>query len=269
MPDLCFITTCMGRLSFLKQTLKLAIAQPDASVVVVDYSCPEGCGDWVERYFPGVTVVRVPGEKHYNQSRARNAGLAAADAPWICFFDCDVRLAPSFAETLRRARRPRTFLRADPWTPPLFGTFVVEQAVIREVGAYDDVYEGWGNENGDLFNRMELAGIQPLAFPGELIAHIDHDDDARTAFHEVKEKMVSFTANRLYMRVKLDHMGATGSELPRKKRQELYRRVCEVALPRLARNEPFEIEFEVSKAKMLGGHEFTRTFRYRIEPPLS
>ena len=48
MAEICIITTCMGRLAHLRQSLPSFTAQPDTSVVVVDYSCPERSGEWVE-----------------------------------------------------------------------------------------------------------------------------------------------------------------------------------------------------------------------------
>ena len=49
MADLCFVTTCMGRLAALRQTLGPMLDQAEGSrIVVVDYTCPDGAGDWVD-----------------------------------------------------------------------------------------------------------------------------------------------------------------------------------------------------------------------------
>src|SRR4051812_16837551 len=100
MPTITLITTCMGRLEFLKQTLPAAIAQRDTTVVVVDYSCPQNCGLWVESSFPQARVIRIEGQDRFNLARARNSGVEACQTPWLGFLDADILLAPTFSETV-------------------------------------------------------------------------------------------------------------------------------------------------------------------------
>ena len=96
-PALTFVTTCKGRLRYLKQTLPLLAAQPGTACVVVDYGCPDHCGDWVQGNLPQVTVVRWPDRKGFNIAHARNLGVAAATSDAICLIDSDIRAAPDFA----------------------------------------------------------------------------------------------------------------------------------------------------------------------------
>src|SRR5262249_23829435 len=49
-PRVWFITTCMGRLAALRRSLPTLCGQPNSRVVVVDYSCPEQAGAWVETH---------------------------------------------------------------------------------------------------------------------------------------------------------------------------------------------------------------------------
>src|SRR5690349_8864227 len=95
--QITYITTCKGRLGHLKETLPRAVAQ-GLKCIVVDYSCPESSGAWVESNFPDVTVVRVEGQAGFSAAKARNAGAAVADTPWLAFVDADIVLAPRFAE---------------------------------------------------------------------------------------------------------------------------------------------------------------------------
>ena len=74
MQLLSYITTCKGRLSHLQQTLPRIADQPHVECIVVDYGCPERCGDWVEAHHPNVMVVRTGPTEGFNASRARNAG---------------------------------------------------------------------------------------------------------------------------------------------------------------------------------------------------
>ena len=93
MNTIALITTCKGRLHHLRETLPLMASQGADEIVVVDYGCPDGAGDWVEREFPGVRVVRVDDDPGFCLPRARNAGARASSARWLAFVDADVKLA--------------------------------------------------------------------------------------------------------------------------------------------------------------------------------
>src|SRR5438128_5771015 len=100
MPQLTFVTVCMGRVAFLKQTLGRMIGQLDSACILVDYSCPERAGDWAEQAHPSVQVLRLPGHTTINIGAARNAGARLVKTPWICFVDCVVVLGAAFTATL-------------------------------------------------------------------------------------------------------------------------------------------------------------------------
>ena len=138
MREICLITTCMGRLAHLQQSLAAAVAQPHCSCVVVDYSCPERCGDWVEQHYPAVKVVRVPSPGGlFNISRARNCGVAVADSPWLCFVDADVILNPQFSECVLPLLHPKSFYLASPSVNELTGTVLHTP----EVGVASDIVQ--------------------------------------------------------------------------------------------------------------------------------
>jgi glycosyltransferase involved in cell wall biosynthesis len=223
-PTLCFVIACMGRLSHLKETLASAVSQPGCSCVVVDYSCPDHCGDWVEANFPQVRVVRVEGKSTYSQSIARNAGARAVEADWICFRDADVVLAPSFAEQVMPLLRPGGYYLGDPLDDvALCGTFVCARSDFVRIGGYDEVYEGWGDEDLDVYDALENFGVERRPFASSLLRHLAHDDATRTRFHEVKETARSRTINMIYRCAKFDLMRVMRKEMPLEERQALYR----------------------------------------------
>ena len=151
----------MGRLEFLKQSLPTIVAQPHSSCVVVDYSCPERAGDWVRKSYPEVKVVSVEGQTRFNLSAARNAGLAAASGPWICYFDCDVLFAPSFVETVGGQLAAGCYYHPAPRTDMgLWGTILVARDAIDRVGGYDEIYQGWGDDDIDFVTALEFAEQQ-------------------------------------------------------------------------------------------------------------
>ncbi|HEY4997615.1 MAG TPA: glycosyltransferase, partial [Usitatibacter sp.] len=141
MTRLAYVTTCMGRLEHLKQSLPRAAGQPDVSCVVVDYSCPDRAGNWVEQHFPGVKVVRIEGETRFNASRARNAGAAAAgDVEWLGFFDADILLDESFAKVVLPTLRRGSFYRSDAVTRQSWGSVICRRDDFIAAGRYDEAY---------------------------------------------------------------------------------------------------------------------------------
>src|SRR5262245_62089015 len=101
MANVAFVVTCMGRLAHLQQTLPRLVEYEDCECVVVDYSCPERSGEWVEQNYPRVTVARVPGQKGFSKSIAINRGVEEASAPWICLTDADYFLDPAYFRKLQ------------------------------------------------------------------------------------------------------------------------------------------------------------------------
>src|SRR6476661_4950454 len=111
---IAFVTTSKGRLHHIKETVPLMVAQGAAEVIVVDYSCPDKTGDWVEANFPSVKVVRVTDDPGFSVGRARNLGAAQSTADWMVFIDGDVKAAPGWHDWMQKHLSPGRFYRAAP-----------------------------------------------------------------------------------------------------------------------------------------------------------
>jgi hypothetical protein len=272
MSELCFITTCRGRLASLKESLPTFVAQPGTSCVVVDYECPQGTAAWVTKHFPQVRVVHVTDSPRFELSRARNLGAEAADAPWLCFVDADVCLAPHFAATVVPLLEPRCFYQAEPRARELWGTCVVQRDDFRRIEGYDEVLQGWGAEDGDLYARLKMIGTRLRTFPGELLTPVPHDESARVQYYEVKDYWLNCAANRVYCRAKLDLMIIKQGNLPQQMRAKLYDRLYHATLEAHADGEPLEIgiplyEFDTQGCGPLEARLYYRLPRPRGIPP--
>lgn len=267
-PRLCFVTVCMGRLAHLRRTLPAALAQPGCRVVVVDYSCPDRSGDWVEHAHPEAVVVRVPGRCEFNPAVGRNAGARAADAPWLCFLDADVAVASGFAEAVLPRLAPGGYYRPAPTPTGTFGTVIVGRADFARVGGYDECYRGYGCEDGDLYAGLRAAGVAERAFPGELLEHLPHPDADRTRFFEIKDLWESVAVGRVYQRIKFDLMGRTDGPLAPADRERLYALVRPVVRGWWAagRAGPVEVEVPAEIPDPAGGPAAARRLTYRFDP---
>jgi glycosyltransferase involved in cell wall biosynthesis len=265
MSDLCFITTCMGRLKALQQTLGSMVGQSDgAGVVVVDYSCPDRAGDWVEAHHPLVRVVRAPGRGQFNLAAARNIGARHADAPCLCFVDADVVLDPGFAAAIRPALAPGGFYRARSDDPGLGGTFVCARADFERVGGYDEVYPCWGEEDNDFFDALQFVGLEQRSFPAALVRHLPHDDAVRTRFYPVADKALGHAINRVYRILKWDTARLRRELLSVEMRRGLYEKVAEVVTASFRSGRPGELTIHLPVGLVPGDWTLSRSLSYRL-----
>lgn len=213
------VVPCKGRLSFLRQTAKLWQKYTDFHVCLVDYSCPERCGDWLETEFPDCPegrrwlVERVPGRALFNKSAAHNAGAACAlrhGAEYICFLDADTALREGFGAFVRQHLDRSKFLIAGLHQgvldiPSMTGLLVVPAASFSQVGGFDESFIGWGGEDIEMRFRLHLVG--GLSFsdvPSSLTQPLEHGDELRTQYYEQSDLVCSNSQNIQRVREKIE-----------------------------------------------------------------
>jgi len=213
------------------------VAQGSNEVIVVDYSCPEGTGEFVRANFPSVRVVSVTGQAHFSNWKARNAGAAVAKSDLLVFVDADTILADDAAETLSSVLPAgaygffhlKTSHQFNPDGPllalnQLKGFHVIPAAAFRKIGGYDEVFEGYAaGADTDLEQRLGAIGLTRHALDPSLIGSvIQHDSDSRLK-HHAEPIAVSYCAGLLYRAAKKVVLRMRGKvELPLEIRQALY-----------------------------------------------
>jgi glycosyltransferase involved in cell wall biosynthesis len=215
-PKFTIVTTCMGRLDHLKESLPAMLAQPDCEVIVVDYSCPQGTGDYVAKHFPAARVVRVEGREVFSNWAARNAGAAEAKGAVLVFCDADTVLRPDalqwigerlkagmFAHFERQATMKFNTNRLRLGFNQLRGFHALPARAFRRFGGYDDVLEGYAaGADTDLETRMVIFGFKRLALDPELVERVvEHDNDERIRHHKVAIR-TSYAAGYFYRKAK-------------------------------------------------------------------
>ena len=229
MEDVAFITTSKGRLHHIQQTLPLIVAESPAEIVVVDYGCPQRTGDWVAANYPTVAVARVDDDPGFCLPRARNIGAQQTTSPWLCFIDADVKVATGWLEWMAKNLNERCFYRADKVNgeriKDTWGTVLCRRKAFSDIGGYDEAFRGWGGEDDELYERLKLVGHAESAYPSRFVSAIEHDDQERTLFHDIKEKNLQFFVNRFYTEAKLDLIKIIGRDLPLSERQTLMNKI--------------------------------------------
>ena len=214
------------------------LAQGAHEVVVVDYSCPEGTGEFVASNFPAARVVSLPGEEHFSNWKARNAGAVAASSDVLIFVDADTILAAGAIERLSANLPPRTYGFFETKTSRAFnedgprlaanqlkGFHVIPAAAFRRAGGYDEVLEGYAaGADTDLEERLQMVGLGRHPLEAALIdSVIQHDAQSRTQHHAYPVR-ISYAAGLLYRAAKRALLRASGKvELPLRTRQNVYK----------------------------------------------
>ena len=210
MIGLSVVVTCMGRRAFLEQTIA-SIRAPGVGYCLVDYSCPDRAGDWLEARYPddirsgAMIVVRVEGREFFHKTAALNLGARAAiarGARHLCFADADTMFAPAAFVEIAARIRDGCFLIAsgDAATgasvPSLTGLLVVDSDDFTRAGGYDEAFEDWGSEDVEMRLRLHLRfGLEAVTLPPDLVWPLKHGDWTRSRFHRERDLRKSATRN--------------------------------------------------------------------------
>lgn len=274
-PTIAFVTTCRGRLHHLQQTMPLMAAEQPDELIVVDYGCPDGTGDWVEANYPQAKVVRAKGKERFNLCDARNTGAAVATADWLYFVDADIRLQPGMLAKLRPMLAPGGFYMPK-WivdTPiDIWGSCICLRSVYEQLDGYDEVFEGWGADDEDFYHRMENAGIERRYYPPEWVDPIVHDDTERSVV--TRNKYVNEATNACYGMAKreISRLRGLNGNLPLQDRRQLMQHVRPVVAKWFASYspDPLTVHFLVRQARPHGlAAQITVTGETRIAVTLT
>jgi glycosyltransferase involved in cell wall biosynthesis len=101
-PDVAVVMPCYNGERFLREAIDSVLGQSYASreLIVVDDGSVDASPEILRGYGDAIRVIR---QANQGRPRARNAGLAAAAAPYVAFLDCDDYWAPTFLERMVEA----------------------------------------------------------------------------------------------------------------------------------------------------------------------
>jgi hypothetical protein len=194
------VIPCKGRLSHLRQALPFWLQQatPPAEIIVVDYGCPDHCGDWVKAAYPNVRVIRACHDvEHFNNSRARNIGGAAAVGDYLAFVDADFIAPPDYVTRVSREVQAGNDLvciaHYDQGEMRLNGTCTVSADLYRNVRGYDESQPTYGFEDTDFYRRCDSAGCSRGYLHN--CQCMSHSDEERMRFYPHRDKAQAIMAS--------------------------------------------------------------------------
>ena len=203
--NVAIVTYCKGRLASLRDTFDSYATQElsgrfqHVGVVLVDYDCPDQCGEWAKewasrRTYPPTVVVQVQQQPLFRQNHARNIAALAAieklEADLILSIDCDTRPLSSgsvqkYCELVPGAAliMPNVLEDGSHGTK---GTCLFRACAFRAVRGYDESHTAFGHCDTNFYARLAHAGQEAKIGPVEF-EHLPHNDAARFRFIQMQE----------------------------------------------------------------------------------
>lgn len=101
-PQVAIIVPVYNVAPYLSRCVESLVAQTLAplEIVLVDDGSTDASGAIADWYAARHPQIRVLHQENQGQGAARNAGLTASRAPFVCFVDSDDYVAPDYAEKL-------------------------------------------------------------------------------------------------------------------------------------------------------------------------
>jgi glycosyltransferase involved in cell wall biosynthesis len=191
------IIPCKGRLEQLKQCLPTVLAQTyeNVEIVVVDYNCPENTAGYCDSI--GVNYVKANVSADYwNLCKARNLGARNSTGEILLFLDADTILMPQFIESELAKLELGSFLTGlvePPWNG--CGCLFVYRNDFEAVRGYNELFEGWGYDDFNMYERLSHSDLTHYKFSPNLIENLSHEDSGRNEFHGNEDKYASKDRN--------------------------------------------------------------------------
>jgi hypothetical protein len=163
-PLISFCTTCMGRLSYLCQTMPENIAAnqhhfPQIEFILLDYNSRDGLREWVKTAMwehvesDFLTVYSTSEPELYHSAHAKNLAHRVSRGELVCNLDADNYLVPGYVEFVwsEFARDPNQVFFGQ--GRDATGRITLSRRHFYEVGGYNEDMRGYGYDDVDLIRR--------------------------------------------------------------------------------------------------------------------
>lgn len=183
------IIPCKNRLNFLSTTYPATKkVDGDCEIIIVDYNCPMGTAKYLNSVYGNTdanlkTIKCDVGTNDWNLSHARNIGYKNAKGNILLFIDADTHIKKDFLNNHKIEEgqfMTGTWLYAS-------GCCMVHKKDFEEVKGYNEVVEGWGTEDFDLYERLRNKGLKQMHFNERYYKNIPHKNVIRNEYHGNKD----------------------------------------------------------------------------------
>ena len=172
-PIVAFCTVAMNRLNHIRQTLPVNLEVNKSSstqFVLLDYNSQDGLDEYVQSNFQNeIADNRLIYYQHksaetFHRSHSRNMAFKLATADIVCNLDADNYTGPGFGKYLQRVFSCKMDVCLtginNPVNTGATGKLCVSKDHFLQVTGYDEKFEGYGFEDFDIVNRLQLNGCE-------------------------------------------------------------------------------------------------------------
>lgn len=203
-------TVCMNRLYQLKETLPKNISDNleygSLEFVVLDYNSNDGLEDWIVTHMAeylkiGVLkYLRTTEPKYFLRSHSKNIVHKHSSGDIVCNVDADNFIGSGFAAYINDVfnRHKDCYLSVDrkKSSPDFYGRICLWKADFWKINGYDEKMVGYGFEDYDLWNRLELIGRNAVYINDQkFLSSLKHDDIER-----IKNESITKDISAIYVR---------------------------------------------------------------------
>ena len=188
-----FCTVCMNRLDFLKQTLPKNIednlAYGNIEFVVLNYNSKDEIDQWMNTEMSHyielgiLKYIKTIEPEYFLMSHSKNVVSKQASGDVICNVDADNFIGKGFAEFINDSfiKDQNIYLSVEENTQrDCCGRICLKRDDFALLRGYDESMKGYGYEDFDLRNRLELLGRKVVLFPKEKFLNaLTHSDVER------------------------------------------------------------------------------------------
>ena len=202
MKKISICTVCGNRLPYLRETLRVNIAEnsefPNLEYVVLNYNSKDGMDEWMmanmkKHIDSGLLKYYKTNEPEYfDLSHSKNMATRLATGDIICNIDADNFVGRGYlrwVEECFNRHGPDTLIttihKDDIPYQDMGGKLGFTKALFHAVNGYDESLFSYGMEDVDLANRLEIAGARRVFIEDEkFLRFIGHSDFERVVNHK-------------------------------------------------------------------------------------
>jgi len=188
--DISIVTPFMNREEFIDQVLPSWLKLPVKEIVILDWSSIYNIDEIINKYQDGrIYRVHVPNKTSYHRTKSLNTGMrfSANRTKYILKVDCDIILNEKlfdeieFKDQLQGSNDiPRLREDIDDLNNlSLYGTYFISSEMFLKSNGYNEIVEGWGNEDDDFYRRIKSNYSSRYIHPSIIGNHIEHGEMKR------------------------------------------------------------------------------------------
>ena len=194
-PGISLITAVKNRTEYLQQSLETWLSFDEIDeIIIVDWSSDDSLIKFIERYQNDkIILVIATDQDKWIQTKAFNLSARFSSREKILKLDADIKLIKGFFD--HHSLNPGFFYTGN-WAiakssndTHLNGSVYVFRNDFFEINGYNELFQYYGYDDTDLYNRLENNGLTRMDFNPDFMAHIEHENRIVNFFSDYISKL--------------------------------------------------------------------------------